>query len=550
MLSTLCISNVVLIEKLNLRFGNGLNIMTGETGAGKSILLDALSLALGARSDTGLIRSGCELASITAEFDSINDNTKQLLNENGIDYDGQLILRRTLGCDGKSRAWVNDIPVSVKTLKQIGDEMIEIHGQFENHSLLDVSTHLNALDEYAKLNIPEFKNVLEQTQNAYINLHNSQKQLKQLTEILEKSENERDFLEHNIAELRTLNPQIGEEDELATKRAALMDAEKNAAILNDAIEMLKNGGNNLDEQICSVAHVLERIKTTPNPYNEQIDKLYDAAALVAEVSEHIKPENTDVDDIDAIEERLFAIRAAARKHRVSADELPKKLSQMENELNAIDNSDAELKRCRADLEKHTAIFNEFANKLSDLRKIAAEKLRKQILVELPDLKLGSADFMVKIEKTEPTKNGIDDVVFMIKTNPGTPFAPLHKIASGGELSRLMLALRVVLNNPNNHKAIVFDELDTGISGATASAVGQRLDRLSKNEQLLVITHSAQVAGFADKHFKISKQSDNDSTTTTVIEITDDDKINEIARIISGTTITSESIATAKTLIKR
>ena len=549
MLSTLCISNVVLIEKLNLRFGNGLNIMTGETGAGKSILLDALSLALGARSDTGLIRSGCELASITAEFDSINDNTKQLLNENGIDYDGQLILRRTLGCDGKSRAWVNDIPVSVKTLKQIGDEMIEIHGQFQNHSLLDVSTHLNALDEYAKLNIPEFKNVLEQTQNAYINLHNSQKQLKQLTEILEKSENERDFLEHNIAELRTLNPQIGEEDELATKRAALMDAEKNAAILNDAIEMLKNGGNNLDEQICSVAHILERIKTTPNTYNEQIDKLYDAAALVAEVSEHIKPENTDVDNIDAIEERLFAIRAAARKHRVSADELPEKLSQMENELNAIDNSDAELKRCRADLEKHTAIFNEFANKLSDLRKIAAEKLRKQILVELPDLKLGSADFMVKIERTEPTKNGIDDVVFMIKTNPGTPFAPLHKIASGGELSRLMLALRVVLNNPNNHKAIVFDELDTGISGATASAVGQRLDRLSKNEQLLVITHSAQVAGFADKHFKISKQSDNDSTTTTVIEITDDDKINEIARIISGATITSESIATAKTLIK-
>ena len=181
MLNTLCISNVVLIEKLNLQFGSGLNIMTGETGAGKSILLDALSLALGARSDVGLIRSGCEIASITAEFDNINENTQQILNENGIDYDGQLILRRTLGCDGKSRAWVNDIPVSIKTLKQIGDEIIEIHGQFENHSLLDVSTHLNALDDYAKLNIPEFKNVLEQTQNAYANLYNSQKQLKQLT---------------------------------------------------------------------------------------------------------------------------------------------------------------------------------------------------------------------------------------------------------------------------------------------------------------------------------------------------------------------------------
>jgi len=549
MLNSLSISNVVLIEKLNLQFGDGLNIMTGETGAGKSILLDALSLALGARSDIGLIRSGCDIASITAEFDTINPSTAQILNENGIDYDGQLILRRTLSRDGKSRAWVNDIPVSIKTLKQIGDEMIEIHGQFENHSLLDVTTHLSSLDEYAKLNNPEFETVLNQVQSAYTDLHESQKQLKQLTEILEKSENERDFLEHNVAELRALNPQIGEEEELATRRAIMMDAEKNASILNDALELLKNNGNNLDEQICSVAHVLERIKTDPNPYSEQIDKLYDAASIVAEVSEQIKPENTNIDDIDSVEERLFAIRAAARKHRVSADELPDKLKQMEQQLNAIDNSDAELKRCRANVEKHSLVFNEFAIKLSDLRKMAATNLRKQILKELPDLKLASADFMVETNKSEPSKNGTDDVVFMIKTNPGTPFAPLHKIASGGELSRLMLALRVALNNPDNHKVIVFDELDTGISGATASAVGERLNRLSQSEQLLVITHSAQVAGFADKHFKISKQSNNDSTTTTVTEITGDNRINEIARIISGAKITPESIATAKTLIK-
>ena len=549
MLNALYISNVVLIEKLNLQFGNGLNIMTGETGAGKSILLDALSLALGARSDVGLIRSGCDVASITAEFDIINDKTKQILDENGIDFDGQLILRRTLNTDGKSRAWINDVPVSVKILKQIGDEMIEIHGQFENHSLLDTSTHLTALDEYAKLNIPGFNNVLDETRRAYTDLYNSQKRLKQLTELLEKSESERDFLEHNIAELRALNPQIGEEDDLSTKRATMMDAEKNAAVLNDALELLKNGGNNLDEQICSVAHILERIKTTPNPYSEQIDKLYDAAAAVADVCEQIKPENTNIDDIDSVEERLFAIRAAARKHRVSADELPQKLTEMEQQLNAIDNSDAELKLCTTQLAQYTQIFNKTAEQLSNLRKTAAENLRKQILTELPDLKLGSADFMVQIEKCEPTKNGIDNVLFMIKTNPGTPFAPLNKIASGGELSRLMLALRVVLNNPNNHKAIVFDELDTGISGATASAVGQRLDRLSKSEQLLVITHSAQVAGFADKHFKISKQSENNKTMTTVVEITDDDKINEIARIISGATITPESIATAKILIK-
>ena len=550
MLNTLSISNVVLIEKLNLQFGNGLNIMTGETGAGKSILLDALSLALGARSDVGLIRNGCDTASVFAEFDSINDTVRQLLNENGIEYDNNLILRRSLTRDGKSRAWINDIPVSIKTLKQIGDEIIEIHGQFENHSLLDVSTHLTALDDYAKLYITEFGNILNQTKAAYSDLHESEKKLKHLTEILAKSESEREFLEHNIAELQALHVQVGEEEELSMKRAAMMDAEKNAAILNDALEILKNNGNNLDEQICSVAHILERIKTLPNPYSEQIDKLYDAASMVAEVSEQIQPENTNIDDIDSIEERLFAMRAVARKHRVTCDELPNKLIQMEQELNAIDNSDAELKRCQIDVEKNKSIFNSYANKLSDLRKNAAENLRKQILMELPELKLGSADFMVNIESCEPSETGIDSVMFMIKTNPGTPFAPLHKIASGGELSRLMLALRVVLNNPNNHKSIVFDELDTGISGATASAVGQRLDRLSKKEQLLVITHSAQVAGFADKHFKISKQSDNNSTTTTVTEIVDDDRINEIARIISGAKITSESIATAKTLIKQ
>ena len=549
MLLSLNISNIVLIEKLNLGFGGGLNIMTGETGAGKSILLDALSLALGARSDTGLIRSGCDMATVTAEFDFVNNSVKQILDENGIDYNDGLILRRTLSIDGKSRAWVNDVPVSIKTLKQIGDEIIEIHGQFESHSLLDVATHLTALDEYARLNNPGFTNVLINTKNAYVDLHTAQRRLKELTEILEKSESEREFLEHSVSELRKLNPQIGEEEELANLRAKMMDAEKNAGILSDAVELLKNNGNSLDEQICAVAHVLERIRTYPNPYAEIIDKLYDSASMVADVSEQIKPNNVDVNDIDSVEERLFAIRAAARKHRCMADELPTKLQEMESQLNAIDNSDIELKRCRADVEKFASVFNEYAGNLTELRKDAADNLRKQILVELPDLKLGSADFMVDIQTCEPSQNGTDNIVFTIKTNPGTPFAPLNKIASGGELSRFMLALRVALNNPENKKTIVFDELDTGISGATASAVGARLNKLAKNEQLLVITHSAQVAGFADKHFKISKSCDNGKTTTTVNEIVGDERINEIARIISGAKITPESIASAKNLIK-
>ncbi|MBR4625394.1 MAG: AAA family ATPase, partial [Alphaproteobacteria bacterium] len=372
MLTNLYISNIVLIEKLSLQFGSGLNIMTGETGAGKSILLDALSLALGARSDTGLIRNGCDMASVVAEFDFVNDTIKQILDENGIDYTDGLILRRTLSTDGKSRAWINDVPVSVKTLKQIGDEVVEIHGQFESHSLLDSTSHLGVLDEYALMCNPEFIICAQQTKQAYNDLHESVKHLKQLTELLEKAETERDFLEHNVAELQKIKPQIGEEEELASRRAKMMDAEKNAAILTDAIEVLKNNGNSLDEQICSVAHILERIKTEPNPYGEQIDKLYDAASVVAEISEQIHPENTDIDDIDSVEERLFALRALARKHRCNTDDLAKKLIEMQDQLNAIDNSDAELKKCKTDVDKYARIFNEKAVVLSGLRKAAAE----------------------------------------------------------------------------------------------------------------------------------------------------------------------------------
>ncbi|MBO5704598.1 MAG: hypothetical protein J6R99_01115 [Alphaproteobacteria bacterium] len=246
---------------------------------------------------------------------------------------------------------------------------------------------------------------------------------------------------------------------------------------------------------------------------------------------------------------MFAIRAAARKHRVSADELPEKLNQMSAQLDAIDNSDAELRRISVQRDNALQKFNGCAAELSAARRIASRKMRECILAELPELKLGSADFMVEISQTEPSSSGIDDVMFMIKTNPGSPFAPLHRAASGGELARLMLAMRVVLAGDNDAHTCVFDEIDTGISGATASAVGARLNRLAANQQALVITHSAQVAGYADCHFKISKSVSDNTTTTSVCEIVGDDRVTEVARIISGDKITSESITMAKTLIK-
>lgn len=550
MLTSLNISNIVLIEKLNLEFGRGLNVLTGETGAGKSILLDALSLALGARSDIGLIRHGCESAQVIAEFDDVGDDVKSILNENGIDFDGTLILRRTLGTDGKSRAWVNDVPVSIKTLKQVGDLLVEIHGQFENHSLLDPTTHRKTLDEFAGNKNTKYLSLINDVKKSFSEFHLAETKLIELEKLLEKSAAEREFLEHNVKELKSLNPQIGEEETLANRRAILMNAEKNAAILSDAVSELNPNGQGLESMIFAVAHTLEKIKLDPNPYQKQIDRLYDAANSVAEVSDELKPTDSDTESLEEIEERLFAIRAAVRKHRVSADELPAKLIEMSEQLNQIDNSDAELKKLKTDVKSKKSEFDSFANKLTSERKSASELLRKKILAELPDLKLGQADFMVEIKDSVPSSYGMDEITFLIKTNPGTPFAPLHKIASGGELARLMLALRVVFGNGNySGHTFVFDEVDTGISGATASAVGERLARLAIEAQSLVVTHSAQVSGFADKHFKIEKNSNKDSTITIVKEVKGDERINEIARIISGSKVTPESIASAKTLIK-
>ncbi len=549
MLIGLNISNIVLIERLNLEFGRGLNILTGETGAGKSILLDALSLALGARSDTGLIRHGCDSASVVAEFDFAPSGARDILSEYDIDCSDGIILRRTLATDGKSRAWINDIPVSVKTLKQVGDLLVEIHGQFANHTLLNPATHRATLDAFASQNIENFSATLQSVRDSYSAYHAAQKRLNELTEMLERSAMERDFLEHNVSELRALNPQVGEEDDLATRRATMMNAEKNIAVLGEALESLSPNGRSLESQLFSVAHILERIKSDTNPYQDQIDRLYDVAQTVAEITQSLTPMDVDTDTLDSVEERLFAIRAAARKHRVSADELPALFQKMSDQLNAIDNSDAELKKLKTIVANCRTEYDAHASKLSALRANAATELRARILAELPDLKLGQADVRIDCASCDASGNGCDDIMFMIKTNPGSPFAPLHKSASGGELARLMLGLRVVLAGNETSHTFVFDEVDTGISGATASAVGLRLNKLAAHGQALVITHSAQVAGFADRHFKIAKSVIGDTTITSVSEITDDDRVNEIARIISGAEITPESITMAKTLIK-
>ncbi|MBP5708028.1 MAG: AAA family ATPase, partial [Alphaproteobacteria bacterium] len=376
MLVNLSISNIVLIEKLNLEFGAGLNVMTGETGAGKSILLDSLALALGSRSDTGLIRSGCDMASVAAEFDSVPGAVREILNENGITIDDDnLILRRTLNADGKSRAWINDEPVSIRVLHAVGDALVEIHGQFANHRLLDQATHLSALDEFASAHIDGFANVLNDTRVAYLEYHAAELRLKELQDIVARAATERDFLEHNVAELQGLNVRPGEDAELSDKRNSIMNAEKNAAIVTDAVTAFSPNGKTLDSYVFDVARILERVKSDPNPYSKQIEQLYEVADSLATISQQLTPADMDADDIDSIEERLFAIRAAARKHRVTPDELPQKLADMSAQLDMIDNSDTELKKQTSLVASLRQKFDTLAGELTKLRISAGEKLQ-------------------------------------------------------------------------------------------------------------------------------------------------------------------------------
>lgn len=516
MLNRLYISNVVLISQLELDFPDTMSVLTGETGAGKSILLDALALALGGKSDTSLIRTGCESATVVAEFDD-------------------KMLKRVLFADGKSKCYLNDEPVTLKTLKDIGDELIEIHGQFANHSLLDEKTHINLLDAFGGYDTVSVK-------SSFAEFHDAELRLKKLQELIEKSKQEREWLEHNIAELDALNPKIGEEQSLAETRQKMIDAEKNSGILKDVCEILEKGG--ISEKIFSAAHILERTKS----YQKEISELYELGGKVEEIADKIKPADFDTIDLEQSEERLFALRAAARKHRISVDELPSALAKMHEQLGLIDNSDSELKKCSAEVATKKKEYEKFASTLTQERVIAAKKLTDAVKKELPDLKLGTADFMVDITPNAPSEKGNDAVRFLIKTNPGSPFAPLDKIASGGELARFMLALRVVLMHGKH--TLIFDEIDTGISGATAAAVGARLAKLASQQQIIVITHSAQVAGFGNSHFLIAKTTDGKTTTTSVKKLSGDDRIQEIARIISGAKISPDALATAKELIQQ
>ncbi|GAA4177368.1 DNA repair protein RecN [Shinella granuli] len=552
MLAQLSIRDIVLIERLDLAFEPGLSVLTGETGAGKSILLDSLSLALGGRGDGSLVRHGVERGQVTAVFDVPPGHAaRALLRDNGIDDDGDLIFRRQQSADGRTKAFVNDQPVSVQLMRQAGQRLVEIHGQHDDRALVDTDAHRLLLDAFGGLG-----EAAGDVGTLYHQWKEAERTLRRHREKVEAAAREADYLRSSVEELEALSPQDGEEDALAETRARMMKAERIAGDINEASEFL-NGNASPVPLIAALVRRLERksheapglLEETVELLDQALNQLSDAQMAV-EVA--LRKTEYDPKELERTEERLFALRAAARKYSVPVTGLPALAAKMIADLADLDAGEEKLVRLQAHLAETRAAFDQAARALSDKRHHAAEALAAAVMAELPALKLERARFTVEIA-TDPeggAEEGIDTVEFHVQTNPGTRPGPIMKVASGGELSRFLLALKVALADRGSAPTLVFDEIDTGVGGAVADAIGQRLKRLSSTVQVLSVTHAPQVAARAATHLLISKGPVEGSETvaTRVARMDDGARTEEIARMLAGASVTDEARAAAARLL--
>lgn len=553
MLIQLSIRDIVLIERLDLAFESGLSVLTGETGAGKSILLDSLSLALGGRGDGGLVRHGEDRGQVTAVFDvGTQHAARKLLRDNGIDDDGDLIFRRVQSADGRTKAFINDQALSVQLMRQIGQLLVEIHGQHDDRALVDTDAHRMLLDAFAGL--------AEEAQ-AVGRLHkvwrDTERTLKKHREQVERAAREADYLRASVEELEKLSPQDGEEDDLAERRARMMKAERIAGDIAEASEFL-NGNASPVPHIASLVRRLERKSHEAPGLLEDTVALLDAALdqlsnAQMEVEAALRKTEYDPRELERVEERLFALRGASRKYSVPVTELPALAVRMISDLAEVDAGEERLARLDAELAVAKADYDAAARSLSDKRHHAGEALAAAVMAELPALKLERARFMVEItsDPDAGTADGIDVVEFHVQTNPGTRPGPITKVASGGELSRFLLALKVALADRGSAPTLVFDEIDTGVGGAVADAIGQRLKRLSDRVQVLSVTHAPQVAARAATHLLISKgpvADGSEKIATRVATMAAKDRTEEIARMLAGASVTEEARAAAKRLL--
>ena len=552
MLNGLSIRNIVLIEALDLAFERGLTVLTGETGAGKSILLDALGLALGMRADSGLVRAGADQASVTASFDAPRAGSalSAMLAENEIAQEpGEpLLIRRTLKADGGSRAFLNDQPCSAALLRDVGAYLVEIHGQHDERGLINPRGHMDLLDAFGGLDSAAVRAAHGLWQTAQVDLATAR-------ETLENAAKERDYLAHAVAELQTFAPETGEEETLATERA---DMQKGARLTEDmaVLEELLGGSDGALARLRQAARRLDRIGEE-HDYLASALAAFDRAVIEAsEAEEHLTRASealaVDPARLDAIETRLFDLRGLARKHQVAADDLAALAAQMSEQLARIDAGEAGLADLEARVRETRTAYEAAAQALSDARKTAAARLDKAMAGELAPLKLDAARFRTDVEllpEGQWRASGRDRVEFMISTNPGAPFAPLTKIASGGELSRFILALKVALAAQGSAGTMIFDEIDRGVGGAVAGAIGERLARLASDAQVIVVTHSPQVGARGGSHLLIAKSSEGTITRTGVRPLDEAERREEIARMLSGAEITDEARAQAGRLLE-
>jgi DNA repair protein RecN (Recombination protein N) len=546
-LTLLDIRNVVLIEALSLDFVAGLSVLTGETGAGKSILLDALGLAMGARSDAGLVRAGADAAKVTAEFDVGQSHpARALLAANEIDADGPIILRRQLKADGGSRAFINDQPVSAALLRETGALLVEIHGQNDERGLLAARGHRALLDGFGVLE-PQVAAV----RGAWEAWRAADSAVAAAAERLAADARDREWLDHAIGELKALRAEPGEEEMLAEARASM---QKGARLTDDlaAVTALIAGNDGGVSRLAQAARRLDRIGGEHELLGEALESLdralVEAGEAETRLAAAVQALDADPARLEATETRLFELRAMARKHQVQADDLPALAETLEGRLAALEAGTSGLKALEAAAKAARASYGEAAAALGKARRAAAARLDAAVAAELAPLKLDAAKFRTVVAEAEAGPDGAERVEFEIATNPGAPFAPLIKIASGGELSRFILALKVALAATGSAGTLIFDEIDRGVGGAVASAIGERLARLSGEAQVLVVTHSPQVAARGRHQWRIAKASDATATRTEVVPLSAGERREEIARMLSGADVTDEARAQAERLL--
>jgi len=547
MLRQLAIHNVVLVDRLELEFEPGLGVLTGETGAGKSILLDALGLALGARADTGLVRSGEEQAAVSAELElPAGHAVHDLLREQGVEAEAgePLIVRRTLKSDGGSRAFIGAASVPAGLIRELGGLLVEIHGQHDDRGLLNPRGHRGLLDAFGKLDTGP-------VQRAWAEVVRIEAELAEARAEFAAAERDREYLEHACEEIERLAPEAGEETRLAEERAAMQAGLKAGESLTGLDELL-GGSEGALALLRQAARRIER-GAADHPLLAEALAALDRAVIEASEGEDKIARAADALAFDPArleraEARLFDIRALARKHRVEADALAALGEQMRGQLAAIRAGGERIAELDRQLLAARENYSAEAEELSKQRHSAAASLDSAVAAELHPLKLDSARFRTSLSQAEPGPSGTDRIEFEVSTNPGAPFGPLTRIASGGELSRFILALKVALAEAGTAATMIFDEVDRGVGGAVASAIGERLARLAKDSQVLVVTHSPQVAARASHHYRIEKSHGPEGTRTTVRRLTDEERREEIARMLSGASITEEARAQALRLL--